>query len=204
MTRRRARRPLRPGKLVELTAMSLDGVVSSPVRWGARYWAGDHEQVTEHLMGEADALLLGRVTFEDLAGYWPHAGGEVADRMNALPKYVASRTLTEVGWNATLLGDVVAEVAALKQGGAGTLLKYGSGELDRTLVPAGLVDELHLLVYPVAVGTDLPGPGPLGGRRLSAAFHRTHFRLADTRRFDSGVLHLTYTPDTPDRPAEAP
>ena len=193
MTRRRALRPARPGKLVELTVMSLDGVISSPERWGARYWAGDHEQVTECLMAAADALLLGRVTYQDLAGYWPHAGGPVADRMNALPKYVASRTLTEVTWNATLLADVVADVAALKREG-GTILKYGSGELDRALVPAGLVDELHLLVYPVVVGTDGSEPGLPGGRRLSTAFGGTHFDLADTRCFDSGVLHLTYAP----------
>lgn len=194
MSTRRPRRRHRTGKVVELTVMSLDGVISSPQRWGARYWAGDHEQVTEDLMATADGLLLGRVTYQGLADYWPHAGGDVADRMNALPKYVASRTLTEVGWNATLLDDVVADVAALKTGGGGTLLKYGSGELDRTLVPAGLVDELHLLVYPVAVGTDLGEPGPLGGRRLSAAFDGTHFHLAGSRHFDSGVVHLTYTP----------
>jgi dihydrofolate reductase len=184
-----------PRRLVELTVMSLDGVISSPERWSAPYWDGDHEEVTDTLMQAAGGLILGRATYEVLADYWPHAGGEVAERMNALPKYVASRTLTEVRWNATLLGDdVVTEVAALKEQGGGPLLKYGTDELDRTLVPAGLVDELHLLVYPVAVGTDPPGHGPGGCRRLSRAFDLTHLRLAGSRRFDSGVLHLTYTP----------
>jgi dihydrofolate reductase len=117
-------------------------------------------------------------------------GGPIADlieRMNAIPKYVASTTLTAVGWNSRLLdGDVAARVAELKQQPGTYLLKYGTGPLDRTLVANGLVDEFRIWIVPV---TNPPG------QRLFEDLSETSMTLMDTRTFRSGVVLLTYAPD---------
>jgi len=140
------------------------------------------------LMADVDAMLLGRVTYEGFAASWSTREGEFADAFNKMPKYVASRTLTETTWNATLLeGDVAEEVARLKEQPGRNIVKYGTGELDRTLVEHGLVDEFHLWYFPVIVGA---------GKHLfeGAGFDTTHLKLADISRFDSGIVIHVYVP----------
>lgn len=185
-------------KLIESTFVSLDGVIddtrpstaphAEPQHWGHPYWDEDHAAYGQYLMDQADALLLGRVTYEGFAAAWSGREGPDAEQMNAMPKYVASRTLTETTWNATLLtGDVAEEVAKLKEQPGKNILKWGTGELDRTLVQHGLVDEFHFWYFPVIVGA---------GKHLfeGAGFDTTHLRLADVERFDSGIVVHIYVP----------
>lgn len=185
-------------KLIESTFVSLDGVIddtrpstasrAQPQHWGHPYWDDDHARYAEGLLNSADALLLGRVTYEGFAEAWSAREGADADLMNGLPKYVASRTLTETTWNATLIrGDVAEEVAKLKEQTGQNLLKWGTGELDRTLTAHGLVDEFHFWYFPAVVGA---------GKHLfeGAGFDTTHLKLADLIRFDSGIVVHVYVP----------
>jgi dihydrofolate reductase len=179
-------------KLVESTFITLDGVIENPQEWSPPYWDDEHARYATGLLFAADALLLGRVTYEGFAQAWPSRSGEYADRINALPKYVASRTLDQATWNATVLrGDVAEEVGKLKHQPGENILKFGTGELDRTLLAHGLVDELHLWFFPVLAG---------GGRRLIEDIDTTHLELVDTSRLASGIVVHVYTPkQTTDR-----
>ena len=134
---------------------------------------------------EAESLLLGRVTYEGFAAAWPEREGAFADKMNAMPKDVATTTPTELGWNARpLSGDVAVAVAELKKGDGGPILVAGSATLVRALLAARLVDELRLLVYPVAIG---------GGKRIFPDDRaKIDLRLDDLVRYDSGVLLQVY------------
>lgn len=154
-------------KLVETNFVSLDGVIddtipstaphASPEKWGAPYWDDQHSKYEHGLLFAADALLLGRVTYEGFAQAWPSATGDHADRMNRLPKYVASTTLQQTKWNATIIeGDIAEQVAKLKQLPGPNLLKFGTGTLDRTLMQHNLVDECHFWVDPVVLRSGLP------------------------------------------------
>src|SRR6266508_6320495 len=138
-------------KLVESTYISLDGMVAGGDFWGAQsqYRDDKHVAYAAKLMEPAEALVLGRATYEVFAETWPGQTGDLADGINSLPKYVASRTLTDARWNAEILqGDAVEEVAKLKESGEGTLLKYGTGSFSQALVEGGALDELHLWVFP--------------------------------------------------------
>ncbi|GGM68346.1 pyrimidine reductase [Thermopolyspora flexuosa] len=186
-------------KLIESTFVSLDGVIddttpstasrAEPQHWGHPYWDEQHAAYSARLMAEADALLLGRVTFEAFARSWGSMDTPEAKPMNEMPKYVASRTLTEITtWNGTLIkGDVAEEVAKLKEQPGRHILKWGTGELDTTLVRHGLVDEFHFWYFPVIVGA---------GKHLfeGVGFDTTHLRLADVERFDSGIVVHIYVP----------
>jgi dihydrofolate reductase len=174
------------GKLVESTFVTLDGVIADPQVWGPPYWDDEHAAYARKLLFSADALLLGRATYEGFAQAWPQrSGDDMSDRINAMPKRVASRTLTETTWNATLIeGDVAEGVAELKRAG-GDLLKFGTGELDRTLLEHGLVDEFHFWVFPVLAG---------GGQRLIEGIDTTHLKLADASTFRSGIVVHVCTP----------
>lgn len=173
------------GKLVESTFVTLDGVVSSPEVWGRPYWDTEHDDYASGLLQEADALLLGRETYEGFAKAWPgRTGNDYADRINSLPKYVASKTLQETTWNATVIkGDVAEEVAALKADQ--NILKFGTGELDHTLIRHNLVDEFHLWMFPVIAGS---------GQRILEGLDTTHLKLLTTTAFKSGITVLTYGP----------
>jgi dihydrofolate reductase len=185
------------GKLVETTFVTLDGVISdtepstaphaSPERWGGPYWDDQHFGYARDLLFAADALLLGRRTYEGFADSWPkRSGDEFSDKINGMPKYVASRTLTDATWNATILkADVAGQVADLKKQIGGNILKYGTGELDRTLMERKLVDEFHFWVFPVFLGA---------GERLFNSFDPAHLKLVDTTKFDSGIVVLVYEP----------
>lgn len=170
--------------------VSLDGVVEDPA-WTRPFWNDQLSDLQAEYLYGSDALVLGRVTYEGFAAAWPgmeEGTGDFGTKMNAMPKHVASRTLHELGWNATTLeGDVGAAVAALKQGGgAGDLLIYGSGTLVDELTRRRLVDEYRLMVHPVVVGN---------GKKLFATVGETvDFRLTGTQTTDTGVAVLTYVP----------
>ncbi|HET6696781.1 MAG TPA: dihydrofolate reductase family protein [Gaiellaceae bacterium] len=172
-------------KLVESTFMTLDGVISRPQDWSGPYWDDEHTGYAEKLLEPADALLLGRETYEVFAASWPEREGAYAERLNAMPKHVASRTLTETTWNATLIeGDAAEGVAALKEQDGGDILKYGTGELDKALAARQLVDEFHFWVFPVVAGQ---------GDRLFDGLDLTTLKLVETDRFASGIVVLVYT-----------
>ena len=175
-------------RLVATEYVSLDGVFEEPGRWSGPWFDEQAAGFKWEELQASDALLLGRVTYEGFAASWSTREGEFADAFNKMPKYVASRTLTETTWNATLLeGDVAEEVARLKEQPGRNIVKYGTGELDRTLVEHGLVDEFHLWYFPVIVGA---------GKHLfeGAGFDTTHLKLADISRFDSGIVIHVYVP----------
>jgi dihydrofolate reductase len=136
-----------------------------------------------------DAFVLGRVTYQQLRDYWGASTGDpYIDRINAMPKYVASRTLSEVTWNATLLGpDIVGAIQRLKAEPGKDLIKYGTSRVDDTLLRAGLVDELCVWVMPVVVGT---------GQRLFEDIDTSSLELTlnDVRKLANGSVILTYTP----------
>ena len=174
-------------KLVESTFVTLDGVIGSPQEWGPPYWNDEHANYARKLLFAADALLLGRATYEGFAEAWPsRTGDDYSDRINSLPKYVASRTLEGATWNATIIkGDVAEEVATLKQEPGENILKFGTGELDRTLIAHELIDEFHFWVFPVLAG---------GGQRLIEGIETTHLKLVDTTTFSTGIVVHTYAP----------
>jgi dihydrofolate reductase len=172
-------------KLIVSTYISLDGVIENPM-WTMPFWNDEIAEFQKADLFASDALLLGRETYEGFAEAWPPRAGTdaYADRINALPKYVVSRTLQSAAWNATVLqGDIPAEIAKLKQEPGANILKYGGGELLHTLLEHRLLDELHLLVYPVIVGT---------GTRLTPAGSTAPLQLVDTKSFSSGVVLLHY------------
>ena len=185
------------GKIVISTNVSLDGVVQDPDGgegfrlggWFGRFGGKDLEAWQKVSLDEAlgaEALLLGRRTDEWFAPRWAARTGEWADRLNSLPKYVVSSTVTEPRWtNATVLsGDVVSEVAKLKQELAGDIVVYASYQLGHTLIEHDLVDELRLVVFPVVLGA--------GQRLFGETSGAKPLRLADVRTIGDGLTFVTY------------
>lgn len=181
-------------KLIESTHVSLGGEIGAPQEWGSAYLDEEQFAYANSLLRSADALLLGRRTYEGLSAAYPTmtgGGSEALDtfiaRMNSIPKYVASTTLGHTTWNATVIaGDVAPFVAELKAQPGGHIVKYGTGPLDATLMEHGLIDEFHLLVTPVAVGR--------GQHLFENIDFAPHLHLIDVTRLESGVVILTYTP----------
>jgi dihydrofolate reductase len=182
-------------RIVVTEYISVDGVVEAPsgtedferVGWAdgfSRGPEGDAFKVEETMA--ADALLLGRVTYDAFAEVWPHVEGEFAEKFNSMPKYVVSSTLESPEWNNTtvLRGDVVEEVAALKDRHDRDIVVHGSPQLAQTLIDHDLVDALHLLVYPVVVGA--------GKRLFAETSEAKRLRLTETSTFGGGVLLLVY------------
>jgi len=171
-------------KIVVSQIISLDGVFEHP-EFSQPYRRAEQMALKLEELREADALLLGRITYEDFAAAWPQmGGGEYAERMNSYPKYVASKSLTVTTWNASVLqGDLPAAIGALKEQPGRDLLIYGSGTLVASLARHDLVDEYHLMLCPLTVGT---------GRRLFPEGVGATFQLVGSRAFDSGVVFLTY------------
>jgi len=174
-------------KVVESTFMSLDGVIDSPQNWSLPYWDDEHSAYSQKLMADADELLLGRKTYEGFAEAWPQRSGDpYTDKINAMPKHVATQTLTDLTWNAQpLQGGAVEAVAELKQRDGQNLLKYGTGQFSRALIENGLLDELHVWIFPVLVGR---------GQRLIDGIDVTHLELVETTRFESGIVVNAYAP----------
>jgi dihydrofolate reductase len=174
-------------KIVSGLFISLDGVVEAPDQWHFPYFNEEMGDAVQSMMGSGEAMLLGRRTYEEFAAYWPNSTDDIAGHMNGTPKYVVSNTLTSAEWqNSTLVsGDVSKELARLKEQPGGNLSITGSGTLVRSLLREGLLDELHLLVHPIVVGS---------GKRLFDDGPQVPLRLTDSQTFSTGVLHLTYEP----------
>jgi dihydrofolate reductase len=182
------------GRIVVTEFVSLDGVMEAPggedfkyPGWSFEFDRGDEGnkfKLDEAL--DSEALLIGRVTYESFANAWPQREGEFADRFNSMPKYVVSSTLEDPEWNNTTVidGDVVDEVRKLKQEVDGDIYVHGSLQLAQELIENNLVDEIHLMVFPVLLGT---------GRRLFGELSdKKTMRLADSKTVGEGVAILTY------------
>jgi dihydrofolate reductase len=180
-------------KIVSSLFISLDGVVESPDQWTPAYWSDDLGEAMGRLMGSSDAMLLGRITYEEFAPAWSAremADDPGADFMNNTPKFVVSKTLESADWtNSTVVrGDLAEEVGKLKQQPGGDITISGSGTLVRSLLADGLVDELHLFVHPVVVGH--------GKRLFPEGVPEQALKLASATAFGTGVVHLAYQPQT--------
>src|SRR3954454_3854855 len=172
--------------------MSLDGVVQQPERWTFDFRGDDLTQATIDQLFGADALIMGRQTYDVFAGHWPAVTDDIgfADRMNSMPKYVLSNSVDEPAWtNTTVLGGdrVVDRIRELKSRAGGTILQYGYGPVTRLLLEHGLLDELRIWLHPLLVGGDRPA-----GDLISAVGAQAVFELADVRRYESGVVVLSY------------
>ena len=174
-------------KLIESTLVSLDGVIESPERWAIFDEAATQRSMQE--LDNYDAFVMGRVTYERFRDNWSSStGNPYFDRIAAMPKYVASRSLTEVTWNATLLGpDVVAAIEQLKAQPGKDLIKYGNSRLDAVLLRAKLIDELRLWIMPVVVGA---------GQRIFEDVDSSSLNLTLTNvdRLRNSSVVLTYVP----------
>ena len=169
--------------------VSLDGVVEGPA-WTGPFWNDELSDLQADYLYASDALLLGRVTYQGFAASWPQLEDSTGEfgknkKMNTMPKFVASTTLREATWNASIIqGDLAEAVTTLKQPPGGDLLIYGSGALVDALTRLGLIDEYRLIVYPVLVGA---------GKRLFTHSTQTTLRLTDTTTTSTGVVVVTYT-----------
>ncbi len=167
--------------------VSVDGVVENPA-WTGPFWNDELSDLQRDYLFASDALLLGRVTYEGFAAAWPtmEGTGEFGEKMNSMPKFVASRTLDKGEWNATIIkGELATEVAKLKEQPGQDLLIYGSGDVVDELTRHGLIDEFRLMVHPVIVGS---------GKRLFNGQQTTTLHLANNVTTATGVSVLTYTP----------
>jgi dihydrofolate reductase len=183
------------GKIVISENVSLDGVIEDPtgaegLSVGGWFFETDRgedgEKFTLDKTLGTEALLLGRRSYGFFAATWPSRGGELADKMNSLPKYVVSSTLEDPAWNnsTVLKGDVVAEVAKLKDELEGEIVVPASFQLVHTLIEHDLVDELRLKIFPVVLGT--------GERLFGETSDKKPMRLVDTQTLGDGVAFLTY------------
>jgi dihydrofolate reductase len=183
-------------ELIVSEFVTLDGVMEAPGGEPGHPhsgWVFDHvnpgwEAYKLQEVRDATGLLLGRVTYEGFAAAWPGRDGEFADLMNGLPKWVASTTLTDASWGSTVVlgADVLDQVAVLRRELAGRILVAGSRTLVHGLLGAGLVDELRLMVFPVAVGG--------GGRVFPDDAAKRVFTHAGTTLYDGGVVLHVYRP----------
>ncbi len=185
------------GKIVMSEFITLDGVIQDPAGnegfqrggWFGRVGDPGSEGAGEVLLEQAlaaEAMLMGRRSYDFFAALWPSRSGTLADRLNSLPKYVVSSTLEDPEWtNSTVLkGDVVKEVSHLKQELDGEINLIASFQLGRTLIEHDLLDELRLMVYPVVLGA--------GERLFGETSERKPMRLLDSRTVDANVAYLTY------------
>jgi dihydrofolate reductase len=187
------------GTIIVTEFVSLDGVMEAPggdESYKHRGWTfeinrgkeGDQFKLDEAL--DAEALLLGRVTYQGFAAAWSTRKGELADKFNSMPKYVISSTLDKGQWNNTtvLKGNAVENVANLKNKLRGNIVVHGSARLVQTLLEHGLVDELRLMVFPVVLGT--------GKRLFGATSDKKRLHLTESKTVGDGVVILTYKAST--------
>jgi dihydrofolate reductase len=189
------------GKLVVTTFITLDGVMQAPGGpdedrsggfehggWLAPHFDDDGGSFMVEVFERSGSFLLGRKTYEIFSGYWPHQTDEnnpIASRLNALPKYVASRSLEQADWQgSTVIRDVPTEVAKLKEAEDGELQVHGSGNLIQTLIEHDLVDRYNVLTFPVVLGT--------GKRLFPEGVTPAGLRLAESRATGTGVVISTY------------
>jgi dihydrofolate reductase len=183
-------------KVIVSVYSTLDGVIQ-PVDWSFQFWNEEHGSYAREQLFNADALMMGRGTYEVFASSWPlrsaaddapGAPGFV-DRINSIRKYVASTTLkAPLAWNNSTLieGDLAQTAAGLKQEAGQNILIYGAGSVAHTLLLNGLVDEIQIWMYPVVRGD--------GERLFNSARDIPVLKLVDTKRLTTGVVILTYVP----------
>jgi dihydrofolate reductase len=171
--------------------VSLDGVVESPEKWHFPYFNDEMGEAVGAAISSSDAMLLGRVTYQEFAAYWPGVSSEdepFATHMNNTPKYVVSKTLDKAEWNNSTLisGNVAEEITKLKQQPGKNIGITGSATLVQSLLQDDLLDELGLMIHPVVVGSGKrlfqEGGGPKG------------LKFVDSMTFSTGVVSLTYQP----------
>lgn len=175
------------GKIVVSEFVSLDGVFENP-GWTFAYESPERDAFKNAELVAADAMLLGRVTFEAFAEVWPTMIDEdgYADRFNAMPKHVVTSMTGDLPWNGTAIGgDLAGAVATLRETYAGDVLVFGSGRLVQALTMANLVDEFRLMTFPVVLGA---------GRRIFEDGTAAKLKLVDAAPYSSGVVVLTYAP----------
>jgi dihydrofolate reductase len=179
-------------KVIASEFLSLDGVFEAPDQWHVPYFDEQMGEEIGRAMAASDAMLMGRVLYEEWADFWPRQDPEenpVAARMNGVRKYVVSTTLKEpLGWdNSTLIkGDVAEEVSRLKELPGKDILVFGSGTLVNGLMRLGLIDEYRLMIFPVVLGS--------GQRLFGDGVEETVLELVGTDTFDTGVVVLSYRP----------
>jgi dihydrofolate reductase len=184
------------GRIVVTEFVSLDGVMEAPggepefkyPGWSFEFDRGDDgNQFKLDETKQADALLIGRRTYESFAGAWPQREGEFADKFNSMPKFVVSTTLKDAEWNNTTVldgGDATAEVRKLKEEFDGELQVPGSHQLVQELIEADLVDQINLMVFPVILGT--------GKKAFEEKPERRNLRLKESKTVGDGVAILIY------------
>jgi dihydrofolate reductase len=184
-----------PARITVTEFVSLDGVMEAPggedfkyPGWSFAFDRGDdgNQFKLDETMA-ADALLIGKRTYESFAGAWPEREGEFADKFNSMPKFVVSTTLGEAEWNNTTVldsGDATAQVRRLKEEFDGEIQVPGSHRLVQELLASDLVDQINLMVFPVLLGT--------GKRAFEALPDRLTFKLAESKAVGEGVLVLVY------------
>ena len=175
-------------KIMNSTFVSLDGVINHMDRWHFDFIDDELQALALEQIGESDALLLGRHTYDVYAGAWPGRDGELADRINAIAKHVASTSMRTADWtNTTIIsGDLVAAVAELKAQDGKTILMHGYGPVAKTLMRNGLLDELCLWVHPVLAGVGTTDD-MIWGEDVYA-----RLALEDVKTLASGIVILTY------------
>ena len=174
-------------KIIVSEYVTLDGIMEEPGTWSFPFWNEEASQFKFEELFAADALLLGRVTYQGFAKAWPTMTdtGAYGERMNSLPKYVVSTTLSELTWNARLLtGELVEAVSTLKREDGQDLVVFGSGQLVHQLQQHALIDEYRLMLYPVLLGN--------GKRLFPDGIEQQGLRLVETKTFSSGVVVLSY------------
>jgi dihydrofolate reductase len=190
--RERRRKEISMRTVIASEFVSLDGVMESPDKWHFPYFNDQMGDAIGAAMAASDAMLMGRVLYEEWAAYWPQQDPEenpVAAQMNGVRKYVVSTTLQEpLKWqNSTLIGDNVAEeISRLKEQPGKDISISGSPTLVRSLLEDGLLDELRLMVHPIVVGS--------GKRLFEDGGDQKALELVDSKTFSTGVLYLTYQP----------
>jgi dihydrofolate reductase len=171
-------------RLIVSTTMTVDAVISVSEWYVSE---GEHDRAAREQFEQAEAMLLGRTTYEGLAAYWSPLTGPWADLINPMPKFVASRKLQgSLDWNATVIeGDLAEGVSRLKEELGGDVILVGRGELARTLLAAGLIDELRFWLHPAVWGQ---------GERPFQGDEQARLELVGSETFDSGVTLLRYRP----------
>jgi dihydrofolate reductase len=172
-------------KIIESTLVSLDGVIQDPHLWAVEYFDGEAERHALELLSTADAMLMGRRTYEFFAAAFPHRTGEYGERVNRISKYVFSSTLKKADWSnsSVLEGDVPIEAAKLKAQVGNDLVIYGHGLLGQTLLKHHLLDELKLWIHPCFVGR---------GKLLFREGEKTNLKLVGQKTLGTGVVVVTY------------
>jgi dihydrofolate reductase len=172
-------------RLIASVQVTLDGVMGAPEEWALPFVDEESERRGVADLAAADALLLGRVTYEGFLGYWPSATDPEAERMNAMPKYVVSKSLRKVEWNSTLIaGDAAIEIRRLKSEPGGDILLLASADLANSLRAENLIDEYRIWVVPTVHGR---------GKRYFEGEATPELQLTDVTTLSSGIVVLTYT-----------